>query len=457
MTAGETIAAIATPSGHGALAIIRISGERALDVSVKFLHLKNHQGNLPPRRMILAEAKDHASVIDEVMVAQYPAPKSATGENMVEIFCHGSPYIARRLLSAALKAGARLAEPGEFTQRAFLNGRMDLSQAEAVGALINAHSHAAHRAAISQLRGGISEAIQRLREPLLELLVRIEACLDHPEEDIPSLPPKDVLAALSGARTMVSALSGTFSRGRRAVEGSKICLIGRPNAGKSSLFNAMLGYERAIVCPEPGTTRDTIEEHFSAAGASLLLIDTAGLRDEPVNPVEKIGISRTDATLKSCDLALLVIDGSRDPDAQDDRIHRKILELAAQNGRQIISILNKTDLPQARNDVHADIRVSATTGNGLESLMRLIADKTASQENHEDETAITSLRHYQALKDSIREIENAEKAVREWPNLWEDRVAQHLRESLLRLGDIIGEGAPDEVLHEIFSRFCVGK
>ncbi|HVC09268.1 MAG TPA: tRNA uridine-5-carboxymethylaminomethyl(34) synthesis GTPase MnmE [Elusimicrobiota bacterium] len=452
----ETIAAAATPAG-GALATLRLSGPGALTASLTFLRPRNAAGKLSPRQATLCEAGPAERPIDEVVAVYFPGPNSATGEDLVEISCHGSPYVVKKLLQAALAGGARPAQPGEFTQRAFLHGRMDLSQAEAVADLIRARSESAHRAALVQLQGGLATAIEKIREPLLDVLVRIEANLDHPEEDIPSLAPADLEAALSRPAALIAELSQSYERGRLASEGARVCLVGRPNAGKSSLINALLGRERAIVCAAPGTTRDTLEEEAVISGTASVLIDTAGLRDgAALDPAEKAGMERTRAALASSDLVLLVIDGSRPPTPDDERVHQEVLAAAAKNGRPALSVLNKTDIAQWNGETH-DVKTSALRQEGIADLARLIAQRLGAREADAQQVTVTSLRHHEALAVAAQEIDRAQEAAKKWPDAWEDRAAFHLREALRTLGSVTGQDAPDEVLARIFSRFCVGK
>lgn len=411
-----------------------------------------------PRRATLARAYRSSELIDELVATYFPGPRSATGEDTVEFSCHGSPLILRNLVEAALQAGARLAKPGEFTLRAFLNGRLDLAQAEAVCELIRARTESSRRAALSQLQGGLSRRVRDLREPVFDLLVRVEASLDHPEEDLPSLERSEVLARLEYSRSAVSALAATFRQGRIVSEGARICIVGRPNAGKSSLLNALLGTERAIVCPEPGTTRDTLEEASDLGGIQSVLIDTAGLREECGDPAEVQGIERTRRALDSSDLALLVVDRSRPLSKEDKRVHLEILESAVRQGRPVVTVLNKSDLPPRLEDRPADAAISTLTGKGLQELITLIGSRLAQDlPGGRDPVLVTSLRHHQALLQAAAELGEARDAVRALPGRWEDRLAFHLRRTLQGLGEIVGEGAPDEVLEAVFSRFCVGK
>lgn len=448
----DTIAAIATAAGTGALGVLRVSGSAARRIASELLSLSS----LEPRRAALAEARFEGETIDQVVATFFPGPDSATGDDLLEISAHGSPYILRRLLNAALALGARAAEPGEFTQRAFLNGKLDLAQAEAVCALIGARTQRAHRIALSQLEGGLSSAVKSAKEPVLDLLVRIEASLDHPEEDLPGLSAEAAGAAVKKALSPITALAGTFTAGRLASEGARICIVGRPNAGKSSLLNALLGSDRAIVCAEPGTTRDTLEEPSSLMGLPALLIDTAGLRENVQDPAERSGIERSERALKAADLALLVMDRSRPAGEEDFRVHRRILETAARMGRPVLTVANKADLPAALAQA-ADVEISATERRGIGELVAIIAKTLACDQALGEPVMVISARHERALNCAAESLREAEGALEKFPGRWEDRVASHLRQSLGHLDEILGSNAPDEVLRGIFSRFCIGK
>ncbi|MDD5657144.1 MAG: tRNA uridine-5-carboxymethylaminomethyl(34) synthesis GTPase MnmE [Elusimicrobia bacterium] len=438
MTA-DTIAAIATPPGSGALAVVRLSGPLARDVAARLLGRGPEA--LPPRRALTARVRDEAGPLDRVVCVFYPAGSSPTGEDCAELTCHGSLYIQRRLLGAACAAGARPARPGEFTQRGFLNGRLDLAQAEAVCDLIGAQTALAHRAALEQLEGTLSRELAGLRRPLVKLLARVEAGLDHPDEDIPEAPASVLPPLAAQARR----LAESFSAGRLLREGARICLAGRPNAGKSTLFNALLGRDRAIVCPEPGTTRDAIAEPWDLGGLPAVLIDTAGLGHEG-GAADAESQRRALRALESCDLVLRVIDSSRGPEDLAPELARAIAS------RRVLTVLNKADLaPGARPA--PGLRVSALTGRGLPELKAALIGMLAPETERDSAAAVTSRRHHLALARCAAALESARRGFGLGPEL----AARDLRDALEALDEITGPAAPGEVLDEIFSKFCVGK
>jgi tRNA modification GTPase len=453
----DTIAAIATPPGSGALAIVRVSGAQALRAAAVVLGRAG--GAWTPRRASLAVARDQDGDIDQVVALYHPGAQSPTGEDLVELTCHGSVYIQRRLLAALLAAGARTARPGEFTQRAFLSGRLDLAQAEAVCDLIQVGTRLAHRSALSQLEGGLSRSVAGLRAPILELLTHLEACLDHPDEDIPPLPGAQAQSRLRLLADPVTRLADTFRTGRILRDGLRICIVGRPNAGKSSLLNALLGSARAIVCAEPGTTRDTIEEPCDLDGLPTVLVDTAGLDHDSRRAADAESLQRTQQALRASDLALLVIDGSRPMAADDEAAHRRVLESSAAEGRPVITVLNKADLPLRAGQDPRACRVSALRGTGLDELKRLVSERLGRDSGSPAEAGATIAceRHHAALRRCAAELEQAALCVGRDPERWEELCARHLREALAALDEITGPAAGDEVLDGIFSRFCVGK
>lgn len=445
----EVIVAIATPAGEGALGIVRLSGGDVFGVARSFLR----PAGLKPRTAAVAEVFDARGTVERAVAVFFPGPSSYTGEDLLELTVHGSPYLVSRLVELACDAGARPAEPGEFTRRAYLNGRLDLAQAEAVALLIRARTEKAARAALAQLEGGLSRTVGELRRELTGVLAVVEASLDHPDEDLPAFAPGAAGEALSALAARAARLAATHRQGRLAAEGARISIVGSPNAGKSSLLNALLGRDRAIVAPEPGTTRDTLEEPADLQGVRTVLVDTAGLRAEgDAGAIEKEGMRRARKALEGSDLALVVLDRSVEFREAD----RRLLEEAAGGGRPVLVALNKSDLPPriAAGDVASPaLPVSALTGDGVEGLARALAETVAAGASApEGEPIVLTLRHRRALEAAESSLRRAGEAVRE-PEL----AAVHLREALSALGAIVGETAPEEVLREVFSRFCVGK
>jgi tRNA modification GTPase len=452
----ETIVAPATPPGRGALGVVRVSGPGARRVARELLG-----DEAPfPRRAATRIARRAGRALDRVVAVFWEAPETPTGEDLLELTAHGSPEILRELVAAAIDAGARPAEPGEFTRRAFINGRLDLAQAEAVEALIRARGESARRAALERLEGGLSRAVAAVRAPILDRLALLEARLDHPDEDIAPLADADAVAAFAALRPPLERLLAAFDRGRAEREGLRVCLVGRPNAGKSSLLNALLGRDRAIVAATPGTTRDTLEEPAVLDGLSSVLVDTAGLRDDASDPAEREGVARAERALAACDVAVLVVDAASPEDEADARAHHRALELAGSSGRPVVVARSKCDLPAhaSRKDSSEGIKVSAKTGAGLAALARAVAAAAAgAPSGDEGEALLVGTRDRDAFAAALAELDAARAAVASHPGIWEDRAACHLRAAHSHLGRVIGEGAPDEVLHAVFSRFCVGK
>ena len=447
----ETIVAPATPAGRGALGVVRVSGPGARRVARELLDGEP----LEARRASARTARRAGRAVDRVVAVFWEGPETPTGEDLLELTAHGSPEILRDLVAAALDAGARAAEPGEFTRRAFTNGRLDLAQAEGVEALIRARGESARRAALERLEGGLSRTVAAVRGPILDRLALLEARLDHPDEDIAPLSAADADAAFAALRPPLERLLAAFDRGRAEREGLRVCLVGRPNAGKSSLLNALLGRDRAIVAATPGTTRDTLAEPAVLHGLSSVLVDTAGLRDDATDPAEREGVARAERALAACDVAVLVVDSARPEDEADARAHRRALELAAREGRPVVVAHSKSDLVGAH--VSGGVAVSAVTGAGLSDLARAISDAAGASSGDEGESLLVGTRDRDAFAAALAELDAARAAVALHPGAWEDRAAYHLREAHSLLGRVIGEGAPEEVLHAVFSRFCVGK
>ena len=450
----DTIAAQATPPGAGALAIIRISGPAAFSAAASFLSPAPLRPEHAAARLL--SVKDKGVLIDRAVVVFFRGPASYTGDDTVEITCHGSPYIIRTLLNLAVKNGARPAEPGEFTLRAFLNGKMDLAQAEAVGELIAAGTAGAHRAAITQAEGRLSEEINSIRTGLVRLLAQIEARLDDSYEEIPPLEIKAFARTASASGKKAASLASGFEAGRGIREGLKVVITGAPNSGKSSLLNALLGYDRAMVSRQAGTTRDTLDASLDIDGFSVLFTDTAGLNTRAASVLEREGIKRAEKAISIADAIVLVKDASIKETSSDRRTETEAARLALKSAR-LIRVLNKSDLPSKRALCSAGcLKVSAKTGSGLPGLKAALIAEQRKIFRDGAQAVVTSARHFAALSDAARELSRLEALMKKKkPPL--ELAAEHLRAALDALGSISGETAPEEILESIFKNFCVGK
>jgi tRNA modification GTPase len=454
-----TIAAIATAPGEGGIGIIRLSGVSALEIADKIFHtgkIKTFKDAVP-RMMYFGHVTDGGKRIDEGLAVYMKAPHSYTGEDVVEIQIHGSAEALRETLSLALRSGAVPAMRGEFTKRAFLNGRLDLAQAEAVMDIISAKGEAALTQAESHLSGALSGFVHEVMEELKDLITKLEVTIDYPEEDLEDLTMEEIRDALEKIDKSLSALLKRSEEGRVIREGLRTAIIGRPNAGKSSLLNALLQEERAIVTDVPGTTRDTIEEAVHISGVSLLLMDTAGLR-ETDNKVEQIGIERARASMEKADLILAVIDGSSPLDEEDKTI------LHSLGGKKAIVILNKYDLtPEVKAEDIWEIAgqipvvsLSARYGSGMDELRDELRKITEKQDADAGRVLfLTNLRHVELVRKALDNVLRARASVRE--GLQADFIVIDLTEAWKTMGEITGDTMDDELIHSIFSRFCVGK
>lgn len=453
----DTIAAIATPLGEGALAVIRISGQDALGVADRCFRPAGRHAVMPSQAPSHTLHYGHVvrdgCVVDEVLLAVLRAPRTYTREHTVEISCHGGFWSARKVLETVLAAGARLAEPGEFTKRAFLNGRLDLAQAEAVADIIRARTDLALAAAEAQLAGRLSQRVNRLRDALMHLLAHVEAHLDFPEEDIAPATQEELLAGLHEAIRNLDELLSTADEGQILRHGVRAAIVGRPNVGKSSLLNQLLGRDRAIVAPTPGTTRDTIEETANLRGVPVVFVDTAGLRDT-AEAVEQEGIRRSQAALRSAELVLVVLDRSAPRTPEDDRL------LAEVAGRRHVVVLNKSDLPSRlvlpTDSAAPVVAVSCLTGAGLDELkaaiLRIVWRGALRAERVE---VMINSRHQDALRrarDAARQA--AEALVAGLPL---DLVALDLRQAAQAVGEVVGKTAVEDLLDVVFREFCIGK
>jgi tRNA modification GTPase len=438
--APDTIAAVATAPGRGAIGIVRISGGRAPDIARRLI------GRLPePRRATLAAARDAAGrAIDEGLALYFPEPASYTGEPCFEFHGHGGNVVLHAVLAACLDAGARLAEPGEFTRRAFLNGRMDLAQAESVADLIDAASAEAARSAMRSLAGEFSAAVHALGAQLVELRALTEATLDFPEEEVDALHRDDAAARLARLRAALDDLLARSREGSLLRSGIHVVLAGQPNVGKSSLLNRLAGEERAIVTPIPGTTRDALRERVLIEGVPLILVDTAGLR-EAHDEVERIGVERAHREVARADLVLVVHDCAAPARAPS-------LEVPAAAAR--IEVYNKVDLAPGfapPPGPHPAVRVSAKTGAGMDALRQAIL-QAAGWRSHGESVFLARERHLRALQDAARHLASAAERGGQW-----ELFAEELRLAHQALSSITGEYTADQLLGEIFARFCIGK
>lgn len=444
---GETIAAIATPPGEGGIAVIRISGERAIEIAGRVYAgpIWSYQSHT----LHLGKIVDSGEVIDEVLIAVMKAPRSYTGEDTIEIHCHGGSLITRRVLETVIKAGAKAALPGEFTFKAYMNGKLDLAQAEAVQSLIAAKNDLALKAAEHQLHGALSKKITYFQARLVDIAAILEAWVDFPEEGLEFASFEETIGKLAAIRQEMQALSKTFHDGKIVHEGLTLCLAGAPNVGKSSLMNALLGKDRAIVTPIPGTTRDLLEADLKFSGLHFKLLDTAGIRTTD-ELIEQEGIRRSQSAIQNADLVLLVLDSSKGVQDEDQML------LQSAPADKTVVVWNKTDLPQTEKKPLKAHAVSAKTGEGLEALKKAIDKKIWHQgPPSKEEVVITHLRHKEALDRSIDAITQVIEGLK--TGISPEFVASDIRFSLLQLATIIGADVTEEILSAIFSKFCVGK
>ena len=445
-----TIVALSTPRGRGALAVIRLSGPDALAIARQMSGV-----DFEPRHATLATLRrpTDESELDQVLLTCFNAPHSLTGEDVVEISCHGSPAVVRSIIDTTLDLGAVLAGPGEFTLRALSNGKINLAQAEAIRDLIAAQTEAAVKQASRQLHGELSHALGPFKEKLLEVIVLLESALEFVEEDIPAPRANEIDNDLAVVSSGVEELARSYSAGRLLQEGVRVTITGRPNVGKSSLFNSLVERERAIVTDIPGTTRDTLTEAIDLEGIPVILTDTAGLR-ETTDGIETLGIERTRRAMSDSDLVLIVLDGSEGVGPSD----RELIDKTA-NTRRLV-IMNKSDLPGSNVPASCleelqPINVSARTGEGLATLRAEILSSVSSNGVDEGGLLITNARHYDLLCSTQRELGAARATLRERHS--EELVLVPLHNALRFLGQITGETTTEDILSEIFATFCIGK
>ncbi|MCI8840953.1 MAG: tRNA uridine-5-carboxymethylaminomethyl(34) synthesis GTPase MnmE [Oscillibacter sp.] len=466
----DTIAAIAAGGGApSAIGVVRISGPDCFAACGRVFRSARPFGELEARRMVLGEFLDREGrVLDRGLAVRFPGPRSYTGEDSAEFHCHGSPVVLREVLAALFAAGARQAGPGEFTKRAFLNGRLDLTQAEAVIDLIDAETAAAARNAAAQLDGGLRRALEPIQEALLDITSRFYAVVDYPDEDIQDAGPEEIAAALRQAGGALTALLSTCKRGKVLKRGVRTAIVGLPNAGKSSLLNALAGYERAIVTDIPGTTRDTVEEAVLCGGVLLRLIDTAGLR-ETEDAVEKLGVERSRRAMEEAELILLVRDGAVEV-CPENKGHWEaeavLLNQVARTGKPWLCVESKCDLtgPHAfsigliqkdANNPAACLCVSSVTGYGLDKLENAVAALFPAGDPGEAGSLLTDRRQEEAADRARAAVRRALEALEN--GLTPDAALTDAEEALDAIGELTGRTAKEEIVERIFSRFCVGK
>lgn len=452
----DTIVALSTPPGRSGIGVIRLSGTRSLEIAQQLV--QDNKFSPEPNHVTLKKLYDPASgeALDHALITYFKSPHSFTGEDIVELSCHGSPVLLRDLIDSILSFDARLAGPGEFTLRSLANGRLNLSQAEAVRDLINAQTKAAVRQATRQLGGELSALLQPLKDTLLDIIVPLESSLEFVEDDLPEIAIDQIKIKLTNLIDRVEKISTTFTSGRLLREGLKVTLAGRPNVGKSSIFNTLLALDRAIVTDVPGTTRDSLSETLSLQGVPVLLTDTAGLRLSD-DMIENLGVERTRRAIADADLVVFVVDGSQPPLQEDKEVFDEVA------GNPHLVVLNKSDLKsfnQSKSEWRSDqttaiINLSAKTGAGLDALRAAILQPFAACDISDTGLLVTDARHFDLLQ-------RTQSALRSSRALLEQRASEELvliglYDALRFLGEITGETTPDDVLSQIFATFCIGK
>jgi len=454
----DTIVALSTPPGRSGIGVIRLSGSRSVAITQILVADTSFLPHPNDARLRTLYDPANAHVLDEAIITFFKAPHSFTGEDVIELSCHGSPVLLRAIIDVALGLDARIADPGEFTLRALRHGKIDLTQAEAIRDLIDAQTTAAVLQANRQLSGEVSHTIRPSREQLIDVIVRLESSLEFVEDDLPAIESENLASNLTALSCELSRLASTFSRGRLIHDGIRAAFLGRPNVGKSSLFNRLLAHERAIVTETPGTTRDTLSESIDIDGIPVQLTDTAGVRDAR-DAIESMGVARTQRAVTDADLVVLVIDGSQDLTSEDHRI------LSETDLQRTLVVLNKNDLStfdkerfqRALNDRKAldVVSISAKTGAGVDDLRKAIMRQFSSGVDLSESLIITNARHHDLLNRAIGAISSSRALIEK--RATEELVLVGLHNALRCLDEILGETTTDDILGRIFSTFCIGK
>jgi tRNA modification GTPase len=456
----DTICALATPSGSGAIGVIRLSGPEAFSIASKVFKGKKLEEQ-KTQSLLFGELYEGEELIDEVLLSLFKAPHSYTGENVVEISCHGSSFILQRVLALFIAKGARLANPGEYTMRAYMNGKMDLAQAEAVADLIASESKAAHSLAMNQMRGGFSEKIAELRQELIQFTALIELELDFAEEDVEFADRKDLKDLVANLLTMIGQLTDSFATGNVLKNGIPVAIVGEPNVGKSTLLNALLNENKAIVSDIAGTTRDSIEDEVKIGGVSFRFIDTAGIR-ETEDTVELMGIQRTYAMVEKAMIVLLLLDATQDSSEQISEKIQLIQERIGETEKQLLVIANKMDKGDLRTlktkfpEGCEPVFISALKKEGMDDLLALLQQIAREKMQSGQEVTVSNVRHYQALQKAGEALQRVADGLEQ--NITGDFLAMDIRQALHFLGEITGSIDIDrDILGTIFSQFCIGK
>lgn len=455
----DTIAAVATPSGEGGISVIRLSGRMAVEIAAKvFTPKKGALKDFASHTLHFGEIKEKETVLDQAVAGVFIAPHSYTGEDVIEISSHGGILVTRKILNLLFQAGARHAEPGEFTKRAFLNGRIDLTQAEAVLDIIKAKSEKSLETAVSQLSGTLSQKFKTLKDKVMKIYAHLESFLDFPDEDLEIYSDAEFTKKFSEIETEMQSLIDSFQRGSVFREGLRAAIVGRPNAGKSSLFNVLLARDRALVSEVPGTTRDMIEEAVEIGGFYIRLLDTAGLSLDAANSLDRMGMEKTREAVKSADLYIYVVDASRVWDAEEEKILADL-----DFNKPVLAVLNKSDLG-VKMDVEKNkskikfssaVKVSTVTRDGIDQLEKSLSGLILKGKIENSGEQITRLRHKNALEESLKNFTRSREAFSRRESL--EYVVEDVKAALDGLRELIGEVYSEDLLDVIFAEFCIGK